>query len=61
MKPLDGPLSMDLEVPFFRLQLGRTSTLTVLRADDDNFRLCYLELVYKPKYQFWCESDVPCA
>ena len=27
--PLDGPLSMDLEVPFFRLKLGRTSTLTM--------------------------------
>ena len=22
---------------------------------------CSLELVYKPKYQIWCESDVPCA
>ena len=21
----------------------------------------YLELVYKPKCQIWCESDVPCA
>ena len=28
--PLDGPLSMDLEVPFFRLKLARTSTLTIL-------------------------------
>ena len=28
--PLDGPLSMDLEVPFFRLKLGKTSTLTML-------------------------------
>ena len=28
--PLDGPLSMDLEVPFFRLKLGRTSTVTML-------------------------------
>ena len=28
--PLDGFLSMDLEVPFFRLKLGRTSTLTML-------------------------------
>ena len=28
--PLDGPLSMDLEVPFFRLKLGRISTLTML-------------------------------
>ena len=27
---LDGPLSMDLEVPFFRIKLGRTSTLTML-------------------------------
>ena len=28
---------------------------------DDNFLLCYLELVNNPKYQIWCESDVPCA
>ena len=28
--PLDGPLSIDLEVPFFRLKLGRTSALTML-------------------------------
>ena len=32
-----------------------------LWTDDDNFLWCYLELVYKPKYQIWCESDVPCA
>ena len=23
--------------------------------------MCYLELVHKPKYQTWCELDVPCA
>ena len=28
--PLDGPFSNDLEVPFFRLKLGISSTLTVL-------------------------------
>ena len=22
---------------------------------------CYLKLVYKPEYQIWYESDVPCA
>ena len=33
----------------------------VLCTDDDNFRQCYLELAYKPKYQIWCESDVPCT
>ena len=27
---LDGPLSIDLEAPFFGLKLGRTSTLTTL-------------------------------
>ena len=30
-------------------------------TDDDKFGQCYLELVYKPKYQIWCESDVPCS
>ena len=30
-------------------------------TDGDNFLQCYLELAYKPKYQIWCESDVPCA
>ena len=37
---------------------GRYRTLW---TDDDNFLLCSLELVNKPKYQIWCESDVPCA
>ena len=37
--------------------VNRTLQLT----DDDNFGQCSLELVYKPKYQIWCESDVPCA
>ena len=30
-----------------------------LSTDDNNFWQCYLELVYKSKYQIWCESDVP--
>ena len=29
-EPLDGPLNIDLEVPFFRFKLGRISTLTTL-------------------------------
>ena len=36
----------------------------ILWTDDDHFWWCYLELyksLYKPKYQIWCESDVPCA
>ena len=37
--PLDGPLSMDLEVPFFRLKLGRTSTLTMLSFTFINFKI----------------------
>ena len=32
-----------------------------LWTDEDNFWWCYSELVYKRKYQIWCESDVPCA
>ena len=32
-----------------------------MQTDDDNFWQGYLELVHKPKYQIWCESDVPCA
>ena len=32
-----------------------------LWTDEDNFWWCYLELVYKPKHQIWCNSDVPCA
>ena len=37
---------------------GRYQTLW---TDDDNFWQCYLEVVYKPKYQIWCESDFPCT
>ena len=33
----------------------------ILWTDEDNFWKCYLELIYKPKYSIWCESDVPCA
>ena len=32
-----------------------------LWTDYDNFWYSYLELVYKPKYQIWCESDFSCA
>ena len=32
-----------------------------LQTDENNCWQCYLELVYKPKYPIWCESDVPCA
>ena len=34
---------------------------TRLLTDDDYFWWYYLELAYKPKYQIWCESDVPCT
>ena len=47
--PLGGPLSIDLEVPFLRLKLGRTSTLTMLSFS--RFRLTDLFpkiLRYKP-------------
>ena len=37
---------------------GRYRTLW---SDKDCFWQCYLELVYKPKYQIWCESDFRCA
>ena len=30
-------------------------------ADPDTFWLSYYELVNKPNYKFWCESDVRCA
>ena len=48
-----------LKTPVYRFDLyGRYRTLV---TDDNNFWQCYLELVYKPKYQAQCESDVPCA
>ena len=48
-----------LKTPVYWFVLyGRYQTLW---TDDDNFWKCYLELVYKPKYQIWCESHVPCA
>ena len=48
-----------LKTSVYRFDLqGRYQTLW---TDDDNFWQCYLELVYKPKYQIWCNSDVPCA
>ena len=48
-----------LKTLIYRFDLyGRCRTLW---TDDDNFWQCYKELAYKPKYQIWCESDVPCA
>ena len=48
-----------LKTPVYRIDLyGRHRTLW---TDDDIFWWYYLELVYKPKYQIWYESDVPCA
>ena len=48
-----------LKTPVYRFDLdGRYQTLW---TDDDNFWQCYLELVYKPKCQISCNSDVPCA
>ena len=48
-----------LKTPVYRFDLyGRYRTLW---TDDDTFWWCSSELVYKPKYQIWCESDVPCA
>ena len=32
-----------------------------MQTDEDNFWWCYLELVYKSKYQIWYEADVLCA
>ena len=47
-----------VKTPVYRFDLyGRYRTLWI---DDDNFWQCYLELVYKPKYQIWCESDFQC-
>ena len=49
----------ELKTPVYRFGLyGRHRTLF---TDDDDFWRCYLELVYKPKYQIWCNSDVPGA
>ena len=48
-----------LKTPVYLFDLyGRYRTLF---TDDDNFWQCYSELVYKPKYQIWCEADVPYA
>ena len=48
-----------LKAPVYRFEpYGRYQ---VLCTNDDNFWQCYLELAYKPKYQIWCESDVPCT
>ena len=48
-----------LKTPVYRFDLyGR---YRILQTDEDNLWQCYLELVYKPKYQIWCESDFPCV
>ena len=48
-----------LSTTVYRFDLyGRYQTLWI---DDDNFSQPYLELAYKPTYQFWCESGVPCT
>ena len=48
-----------LKTPVYRIDLYRRHR--TLWTDDDNFRQCYLQLVYKTKFQIWCESDVLCA
>ena len=48
-----------LKTAVYRFDLyGRYQTLC---PDDDCFWWYYLELVYKAKYQNWCDSDVPCT
>ena len=48
-----------LKTAVYRFDLyGRYRTLY---TDGDYFHQCYLELVYRPKYQIWCASDVPCT
>ena len=47
-----------VKTPIYRFDLYRRHR--TLWTDDDNFWQCYLELVYKPKYQIWFDSDVPC-
>ena len=42
-------------------RFGLYGRYQILWIDEDNFWCCYLEFVYKPKYQIWCESDVLCA
>ena len=48
-----------LKTPVYRFDYY--GTYRSLWTDDGNFWQCYLELVYKLKYQIWCESNVPCA
>ena len=48
-----------LKTLVYRFDLyGRYQTLW---TDDYNFLQCYIELVYKPIHQIWCESDVSCG
>ena len=48
-----------LKTPVYRFDIyGRYRTLW---TDGDNFWQCYLELVYKPKYQILCKSGFPCS
>ena len=42
-------------------RLGLYGRYRTLWTDEHNFCYGYLELVQKPKYQSWCEADVPCA
>ena len=43
-----------LKTPVYQFELhGRYQTLF---TDDDKCFWYYLEVVYKPKYQIWCES-----
>ena len=50
--PLDGPLSMDLEVPFFRPKLGRTSVKFLLSFNCVKFHL-------NPFSRFWLADLFP--
>ena len=48
-----------LKTPLYRFDLY--GKYRILWTDDDNFWQCCLELVYKPNYQIWCKSSIPCA
>ena len=48
-----------VKTPVYRFDLyGRYRNV---RTDNNCFWWYYLELVYKPKYQIWCATDVPCT
>ena len=48
-----------LKTPVYRF--GLYERYRTLWTDDDNFWQYYLELVYKPNFQIWCESSITCA